>query len=87
MEALPTRLPDRPSTIQSGQPKKCIIKIIMPIYEYKCESCGRHLERRQSVRLFNNQKNDETDFPTQGVFIAIGHKPNTEIFKGVLEMD
>ncbi|MFN2411494.1 MAG: FmdB family zinc ribbon protein [Pyrinomonadaceae bacterium] len=22
----------------------------MPIYEYKCESCGRHLERRQSVR-------------------------------------
>ncbi|MCA1608976.1 MAG: FAD-dependent oxidoreductase, partial [Acidobacteria bacterium] len=41
----------------------------------------------ESVRLFNNQKNDETDFPTQGVFIAIGHKPNTEIFKGVLEMD
>ncbi|MCA1590578.1 MAG: FAD-dependent oxidoreductase [Acidobacteria bacterium] len=41
----------------------------------------------KSVRLFNNQKNDETDFPTQGVFIAIGHKPNTEIFKGVLEMD
>ncbi len=28
-----------------------------------------------------------TEFPTQGVFIAIGHQPNTELFKGVLDMD
>jgi len=41
----------------------------------------------ESVRLFNNQTNEETIFPTKGVFIAIGHKPNTELFKGVLDMD
>jgi thioredoxin reductase (NADPH) len=39
------------------------------------------------IKIFNNQTNEEKEFPTQGVFIAIGHKPNTELFKGVLEMD
>jgi thioredoxin reductase (NADPH) len=41
----------------------------------------------ESVRLFNNKTNEETIFPTKGVFIAIGHKPNTDLFKGVLNMD
>ena len=41
----------------------------------------------ESVRIFNNKTNEETVFSTQGVFIAIGHKPNTELFKGVLNMD
>ena len=39
------------------------------------------------VRIFNNQTKEETIFPTEGVFIAIGHEPNTKLFKGVLEMD
>lgn len=39
------------------------------------------------IRIFNNKTNEESVFPTQGVFIAIGHKPNTELFKGVLDMD
>jgi thioredoxin-disulfide reductase len=41
----------------------------------------------ESIRLFNNKTNEETMFPTKGVFIAIGHKPNTDLFKGVLDMD
>ncbi|MGH9821622.1 MAG: thioredoxin-disulfide reductase [Pyrinomonadaceae bacterium] len=41
----------------------------------------------ESVRLFNSSTSEETVFPTQGVFIAIGHKPNTDLFKGVLDMD
>jgi thioredoxin reductase (NADPH) len=41
----------------------------------------------EGVTLFNNQTNETTNFPTQGVFIAIGHKPNTDLFKGVLDMD
>jgi thioredoxin reductase (NADPH) len=41
----------------------------------------------ESVTLFNNKTGETTDFPTQGVFIAIGHEPNTGLFKGVLDMD
>jgi len=39
------------------------------------------------VHLFNNKTDEETVFPCDGVFIAIGHKPNTELFKDQLEMD
>lgn len=41
----------------------------------------------ESVTLFNNETDETSDFPTDGVFIAIGHQPNTALFKGVLEMD
>ena len=41
----------------------------------------------ESIRIFNNQTNEESILPTQGVFIAIGHQPNTGLFKGVLDMD
>lgn len=39
------------------------------------------------IRVFNNQTGAEGVYPTEGVFIAIGHKPNTDLFRGVLEMD
>ena len=39
------------------------------------------------VRIVNNQTNEKTEIPVTGVFIAIGHKPNTDIFKGILDMD
>ena len=38
------------------------------------------------ARLKDNSGNTE-DIAVSGVFIAIGHKPNTEIFKGQLDMD
>ncbi|MGB7069664.1 MAG: thioredoxin-disulfide reductase [Pyrinomonadaceae bacterium] len=41
----------------------------------------------EGVRIFNSSTSDERVLPTNGVFIAIGHKPNTDLFKGVLEMD
>ncbi len=41
----------------------------------------------ESVKLYNSERNEEYIFPTQGVFIAIGHKPNTDLFKGMLDMD
>ncbi len=39
------------------------------------------------VRLRNLKTDEERTFPCEGVFIAIGHKPNTDLFKGLLEMD
>ncbi|HKA21325.1 MAG TPA: thioredoxin-disulfide reductase [Blastocatellia bacterium] len=39
------------------------------------------------VRLRNLKTQKERLFPTEGVFVAIGHKPNTDLFKGQLEMD
>ena len=39
------------------------------------------------VRAVNNQTKDKIDIPVTGVFIAIGHKPNSDLFKGVLDMD
>lgn len=41
----------------------------------------------ESVDLFNSESGEEIVFPTQGVFIAIGHQPNTALFKGALDMD
>lgn len=39
------------------------------------------------VRVINNQSNEKQDLEVEGFFVAIGHKPNTDIFKGYLDMD
>ncbi len=41
----------------------------------------------KSVRLKNLVSGEESLFPTDGVFIFIGHKPNTQLFEGQLELD
>jgi len=41
----------------------------------------------EGLRMINNQTQEKTEIPITGLFIAIGHKPNTDIFKGQLEMD
>ena len=39
------------------------------------------------VRVFNNQTNEKHEIPATGFFVAIGHKPNTDIFKDYLDLD
>ncbi len=41
----------------------------------------------EGLRMVNNQTGAKEDIAITGLFIAIGHKPNTDIFKGKLEMD
>ncbi|MGG5578390.1 thioredoxin-disulfide reductase [Myroides sp. C15-4] len=39
------------------------------------------------IKVKNNETGVETDIPATGFFVAIGHKPNTDIFQGQLTMD
>ena len=39
------------------------------------------------VRVVNNKTNEKQEFSCTGVFIAIGHTPNTSVFKPWLDMD
>ena len=41
----------------------------------------------EGLRMVNNQTVEKKEIAITGLFIAIGHKPNTEIFKGQLDMD
>jgi len=43
--------------------------------------------RVTEVRIKNVKSGEESGIPVEGVFIAIGHDPNTEWFKGQIEMD
>lgn len=44
-------------------------------------------EEVTGVKVKNNKTNEESVLPVKGFFVAIGHKPNTDIFKGWLDMD
>jgi thioredoxin reductase (NADPH) len=41
----------------------------------------------ESVTAINNITKEETVIPASGFFVAIGHKPNSDLFKEQLEMD
>jgi thioredoxin reductase (NADPH) len=41
----------------------------------------------QAVRLRNVKTGAQSELPTDGVFIFIGHTPNTQLFEGQLEME
>jgi thioredoxin reductase (NADPH) len=44
-------------------------------------------EEVTGVRVFNNQTEETADIKVSGFFVAIGHEPNTGIFKGFIDMD
>lgn len=44
-------------------------------------------EKVEGMRIKNNKTNEVREIPVQGFFVAIGHQPNTEVFKGWLDMD
>ncbi len=51
------------------------------------EFYGDKFKFLQGVKLINNQTGKLTDFRCDGVFLAIGHVPNTKFLEGKLELD
>lgn len=54
------------------------------------EILGKHENSRKTVtgvKLRNLKSNEVSEFRTDGLFVGIGHQPNTQIFRGQLNMD
>ncbi len=49
------------------------------------EILGEH--KVESVKILNNKTNEESIIPIKAFFVAIGHHPNSDLFKGWLDMD
>ena len=61
---------------------------IEPVWDSEItEILGESEDKVTGVRLKNNKTNDESVIDCAGVFIAVGHVPNTQIFQGQLDMD
>ena len=44
-------------------------------------------EKLERVKIINNQTQKTSELEVEGYFASIGHKPNTEIFRAILELD
>jgi thioredoxin reductase (NADPH) len=43
--------------------------------------------RMTGLKIYNNKEQAESELPAKGLFYAIGHTPNTSLFKGQIELD
>ncbi len=61
---------------------------IEPLYHTVVEEVlGVDEKRVRALRIRNVETGDTRELPVEGLFLAIGHKPNTEPFRGQLDMD
>jgi len=44
-------------------------------------------QKVEKIKIFNNKTNETKEYAADGVFLAIGHKPATEMFKSQLDLD
>jgi len=51
------------------------------------EVLGSREDGVHAIRIEDTKTGESSDYPCQGVFVAIGHTPNTQLFAGQLEMD
>lgn len=61
-------------------------KIVLELHSVLDEVLGND-SGVTGMRIRNNQTNAAKDIALKGIFIAIGHKPNTDIFQGQLAME
>ncbi len=65
-------------------------KISFMLNKVVIEVLGKSEDGRKTmtgVKLKDTKDGSVTELNADGLFIAIGHKPNTELFKGILDMD
>ncbi|MFN8361235.1 MAG: thioredoxin-disulfide reductase [Candidatus Kapaibacterium sp.] len=55
--------------------------------EYRGEIQPNGIKKLVKLRLKNTQNGETWEVPADGCFVAIGHKPNTDIFRGIIDMD
>jgi len=41
----------------------------------------------ETVQLRNSETGETSELPVEGIFVAIGHEPNTKVFRSILNMD
>jgi thioredoxin reductase (NADPH) len=61
-----------------------------PKIQWMLNSTITELEGKDTLtgmKIKNHKTNEEKQYPFTGLFFAIGHTPNTSIFKGILDMD
>lgn len=58
---------------------------------FNCNTRGLYgedgVEGAKIVRFLGTDREEEFDLPIDGFFLAIGHRPNTEVFKGKIDLD
>ena len=62
-------------------------KIAWQLDKSVVEILGTQKDGVHGVQLKDTQTGELTEYACDGVFMAIGHKPNTDLFKGKLDMD
>lgn len=60
------------------------ISVMYNIEVHKITGDNNHVT---GVELYNNKEKATKTMPIDGVFLAIGHKPNTKLFKGLVRLD
>lgn len=61
------------------------IKFLTPYVVTDVLDCAKNAV--ETVRLRETNNGRTLDLPVDGMFVAIGHEPNTKVFRGKLEMD
>ena len=62
-------------------------KITVHWHTEAIEAFGTEGHQLQGLKIKNNQTGELTELPVKGLFYAIGHTPNTQLFQGQLELD
>eukprot|EP01133_Synstelium_polycarpum_P010069 gene10069-11744_t len=57
------------------------------IYNFEAKEVLGNGKNVTGLKIHNNKTGEEKDLAVEGFFVAIGHKPNTDIFKGWIDMD